>query len=298
MLTNQQVSITQQKLNILKKIPGVKFDLPFTVETYCSLVKLVGKPKTRLRKQGVYIFTHKATGNKYIGSSNSLSRRLFQYFNYLHFNQKNTGLLLPLIKKEGFSAFNLEIKVMPPGLDTGYYFLFLEQYYLLHCDFNLNVQKIVNFRVKQGTTIYLYSLNGSVLYYTSNSLNQIKDDLGIHYNTCIKGIKKSESYLNFFRITNTPLDKAEKANLNLHQLCNLILEKKALFLKNTFSAKKSLPVVFTEKVTGKSHKFSSIKEAVVYLENKNILVNRNTISKYLKAGKPYKGYILSVENKL
>lgn len=296
-LMNQQVSITQQELNKLKKIPGVKFDLPFTKETYCSLLKLIGKPKTRLRKRGVYVFTHKETGNKYVGSSNSLSRRLFQYFNNLHFNQNNTGLLLPLIQKEGFSAFNLEIKVMPLELNTGYYFLFLEQYYLLHSDFNLNVQKIVNFRVKQGTTIYLYNIDGTVLYYTSNSLNQIKDDLGIHYNTCIKGIKKSDNYLNFFRITDTPLSKAEKANLNMHQLCDLILEKKALFLKNTFSAKKSLSVVLTEEVSGKSHKFSSIKEAVEYLKSKNILVNRNTISKYLKAEKPYKGYILYRENK-
>ena len=52
------------------------------------------------------MFTHKATGSKYVGSSNSLSRRLDQYFTFKHFNQENSGLLLPLIKKDGFpSAF-------------------------------------------------------------------------------------------------------------------------------------------------------------------------------------------------
>lgn len=64
-------------------------------------------------KAGVYIFTHKATGSKYVGSSNSLSRRLDQYFTFKHFNQENSGLLLPLIKKDGFGAFNLEIFVVP-----------------------------------------------------------------------------------------------------------------------------------------------------------------------------------------
>ena len=136
-------------------------------------MNLVGTPKTRLRKPGVYIFTHKATGRKYVGSSNSLSRRLNQYLNNLHFNQKNLGLLIPLIKTEGFSAFDLEIRVMPTEYNSKYYFLFLEQYLLLHQSFDLNRQRVVNFRVKQGTTIYLYSLDAKIIYYTSKSLNEM-----------------------------------------------------------------------------------------------------------------------------
>ena len=87
LLTNQGVHITQAELNKLKSIPGVKFTLPFNNQTYISFTSLVGKPKTRLRKAGVYIFTHKETGKKYVGSSNSLSRRLFQYFDNLYFNK-------------------------------------------------------------------------------------------------------------------------------------------------------------------------------------------------------------------
>ena len=134
MLKNQEISIRETELDVLKKIPGVKFDLPFNEETYSLLVKLLGKPKTRSRKQGIYIFTHKIAGSKYVGSSYSLSRRLYQSFGSRHFNPQNTGLLIPLIKKEGFSPFNLEIKVMPPGLDTAYYYLFLvleTRYFLL-----------------------------------------------------------------------------------------------------------------------------------------------------------------------
>lgn len=96
LLINQEVSITEDELTKLKSLPGVKFDLPLTDPTYSSYVNLVGKPNTRGIKAGVYIFTHKATDSKYVGSSNSLSRRLDQYFTYKHFNQENSGLLLPL----------------------------------------------------------------------------------------------------------------------------------------------------------------------------------------------------------
>ena len=96
-LANQGVSITQEELDKLKYLPGVKFDLPLNDQTYRAFVGLVGRPNTRGLKSGVYIFTHKTTGGKYVGSSNSLSRRLDQYFNFKHINQDNSGQLLPFV---------------------------------------------------------------------------------------------------------------------------------------------------------------------------------------------------------
>jgi len=49
----------------------------------------------------------------------------------------------------------------------------LEQYHLLNKRFNLNTQRVVNFRVNQGTDIYLYDIEGKILFYASKSLNQI-----------------------------------------------------------------------------------------------------------------------------
>ena len=97
-LANKGVSITQKELDRLLNIKCVTFDLPFDSKTYPALFGLIGKPKSR-RQTGIYIFTHLATGSKYVGSSNSLSRRLEQYFdpNPLFYNEY--GLLLPLIKK-------------------------------------------------------------------------------------------------------------------------------------------------------------------------------------------------------
>ena len=106
LLKNQKVSITEAELTRLKAIPGVKFDLPLNDQTNPAFEGLVGKPSTRGIKAGVYIFTHITSGDKYVGSSNSLSRRLvgsaLQYFNLKHFNQRNSGLLIPLINKYGF----------------------------------------------------------------------------------------------------------------------------------------------------------------------------------------------------
>ena len=46
---------------------------------------------------------------------------------------------------------------MPSNFSSGYYFLFLEQYIFKEKRFS-DKKKIVNFRVNQGTSIYLYDL--------------------------------------------------------------------------------------------------------------------------------------------
>lgn len=195
LLVNQKVSISQKELDKLLEIKGVSFELPISDQTYPAYYSLIGRPKTRGRRVGVYIFTHIKSDSKYVGSSNSLSRRLEQYFNpNPKFNKY--GLLLPLLKKEGFGGFKLEIFVMPNELSKDYYFLFLEQYYLLNKEFNLNTQKIVNFRVNQGTNIYLYDKDSKILYYSTSSLNGLKLDLGIHYNTATKCLKNESLFLN------------------------------------------------------------------------------------------------------
>lgn len=71
-----------------------------------------------------------------------------------------------------------------------------------------------------------------------------------------------------------------------------------MFLRNSFSAKISLPVFLKEIVSGKILEFSSIKATVLYLKSKNILADRHKISKGLKTGEPYTGYIFSKSHTL
>jgi len=99
LLVNKNLSISQKEFDDLLVIKSVSFELPFNDQTYPAYCSLVGKPGTRGRRAGVYIFTHILSDSKYVGSSNSLSRRLEQYFDpNPKFNQEY-GLLLPLIKR-------------------------------------------------------------------------------------------------------------------------------------------------------------------------------------------------------
>lgn len=100
-LVNQKVAITEERLSKLLDIKSVSFSLPIADEIYLSYAQLIGKPNTRIRKSGVYIFTHIKSGRRYVGSSNSLSRRLKQYFNPNPDFMKQTGHLLSLVQKEG-----------------------------------------------------------------------------------------------------------------------------------------------------------------------------------------------------
>nr|UPX01222.1 GIY-YIG endonuclease [Fusarium aethiopicum] len=317
LLKNQKVCITEAELSRLKAIPGVRFDLPLNEQTISAFESLVGKPNTRGIKAGVYIFTHIASGAKYVGSSNSLSRRLDQYFSFKHFNQKNSGLLLPLIKKEGFEAFRLEVMVMPDNiglefntsnnLNFNFSYLFLEQYYLLQDKFNLNTQRIVNFRVDQGKTVYLYSLDGKILYYCGYSLNEIKGVLGIHFVTCTNCIKTGESYLGFFRISTDRLVGSEKTKLSLQELLNLIDMKKKEALEKSSRSKFSKAVVIRkedecaivlrerslQQARYKTLEFPSITLTIKYLNSIGISADRNQLAKHLDTNKSYKGYIFS-----
>lgn len=91
-LTPQGVTISQKELDELLKLPSVNFDLPITEEMYPSLLALIRKPQSKRSKTGVYIFTHKQTGNKYVGSTNDLARRLNQYFDKAHMLSKKKRL--------------------------------------------------------------------------------------------------------------------------------------------------------------------------------------------------------------
>lgn len=145
----------------------------------------------------------------------------------------------------------------------------------------------------------MYDLEGKTLYYrrASNSFNQINGDLGIHHTTCNNCIKNGASYLNFFKITNTPIEGAKNANFNTYDLTNLILEKRKLFLSNFFKAKKSSAITIKHVKTGEIREFSSIIDAVKYLKSLNIKITRNTITKYLDTGKSYKDYFYNKINK-
>lgn len=118
----------------LLKVKSVEIDLPIsTPEGKNLLFEFTGKSRYTKGFFGVYIFIHKITGHKYVGSStlgNLLRRRMDYYFKG---DYPLSGQFLPLLKKDGLGAFSLKIFKLDSNkfssLDAWPFRL--EQYYLL-----------------------------------------------------------------------------------------------------------------------------------------------------------------------
>src|SRR6195952_647523 len=66
-LLNQNLLVTDSKLEELLKVKGVELDLPIsTPENKKLLAELTGKSQYK-GFSGIYIFIHKNTGHKYVG---------------------------------------------------------------------------------------------------------------------------------------------------------------------------------------------------------------------------------------
>ena len=282
MLLNQNVSITQKQLDDLLTLPRVNFDLPIADQTYPALVGLIGKPGSRRSKAGIYIFSHKYSDKKYVGSSNDLARRFNQYFekNAL-FSNKDTGILLPMIEKEDLKAFTLEVTVIPSAFSK-YSHCFLEQYFLLDKRFNLNTHKIVNFRVNQGFKIYLYDKDCKTLYFSSISLNAFCADLGIHHTSYKKHVNKNELFLDHFIISNNLISEAVPTDLTESQVRALINKQRINSLEKLHKSYGSLVEVF-DTDTNTTRIFDSVAKAA-----SKFGVSRSSIRNYISNGKPYK----------
>lgn len=282
-LLNQNISITSKELNDLLSLPWVNFDLPITDQTYPALLGLIGKPNSKRSKAGVYIFSHKNSGKKYVGSSNDLARRFNQYFesNAL-FSNKETGILLPMLEKEQLKAFTLEVAVIPSSFSK-YSHCFLEQYFLLDNRFNLNSHKIVNFRVNQGFKIYLYDKDCKILYYNSISLNAFCADLGIHHSSYKKYVNKYELFLGHFIISNKLVSDAVPTDLTELEVREFILKQRKSSLDKLHQSYGSLIEVFDIDENIKTRIDSVAKVASKFG------VSRTTIRNYISNGKPYKG---------
>lgn len=281
-LLNQKVSITQEELDRLLALPTVNFDLPIADQTFPALLSLIGKPGSRRSNAGVYVFSHKYSDKNYVGSSNDLARRFKQYFekNAL-FNNKDTGILLPMIEKEELKAFTLKVTVIPSSYHR-YSHAFLEQYYLLNKEYNLNTHRIVNFRVSQGFNIYLYDKDCKILYYSNNSLNAFCADLSIHHSSYKKHVANNSLLFDYFIISNDLVSEAVPAGLTELELRELIDERRKMSLnKLHLSYGKRVEVLDSDTNTTKIYD-SSYKVATRFG------FSRSSLRNYIASGKVYK----------
>jgi len=292
-LLNQNLSVTDSKLEELLKVKGVELDLPIsTPENKQLLAELTGKSKYK-GFSGVYIFIHKNTGHKYVGSSNLLRRRMDYYFKG---DFPLSGKFLPLLHKEGLRAFKLIIFKLDSIIFSYKDSLILEQYYLLNKEFNLNTLRVVNAGSSKGDPVYVYDLTCSTLYYHASSIIELKRILKVHPETCKKFLNSNLPYLNRFLLLSGLIPTAVKSNMSVLELLEIMQKERETIY--TLGTRRNIPVILEIKdgnkfvnTWGQTLKFESLTACISYLRDLGLIIKRETLSKYIKIEKEFHHFL-------
>lgn len=256
-------------------------------ETIEGLKAEIGSPSNKIQVPGVYIFKHKETGDKYVGSSSQLAIRLNGYLKDKH---RAIGLLIPQLRGN-LEKFTLE--VIP--LYDNYEFrseIVLEQYYLLDPSFNLNTVRVVNNPSgSNAKPLYMYNRDKTILYYSSMQQKDFITNLNIHYVTFNKHLNKGTYYLGKYLFTREPLLNAKISDISITDL-SLMLEKDRVKYNRTKSLNSlSRPVLLiNEKDSNKTELFPSLGKCVEYLKSKGLPATQVTLVKRINTDKTYHGY--------
>lgn len=299
-LLNQNISVSDFKLKELLKVKSVEIDLPIgsTTEGKNILFEFTGKSKYK-GFFGVYIFIHKNTGNKYVGSSNLLRRRIDYY---LKGDFPLMGKFLPLLKKDGLEAFKLKIFKLDSSKFSIQDALILEQYYLLNKEFNLNTLRVVNVGSSKGQGVYVYDLTCSTLYYHAKSKIELKRLLKIHTETSTKYIDSKIPYLNKFLLLSYLIPTSLPSNLSLQELLEIMQKERQNMY--TLGTRRSIPVLLEIKKgntfvpsSPNTLNFDSLTSCIEYLRGFGLIIKRDTLSKYIKSGKEFHNFLCKYSDK-
>ena len=317
-LLNQNLSVTDSKLEELLKVQGVEIDLDISKpENSQVLSELTGKSKYK-GFSGVYMFIHKNTRGsalqKYVGSSNLLRRRMDYYFkgdfplaapqpSAPLAGARRVGKFLPLLYKEGLKAFKLIIFKLDSNKFSLKDALILEQYYLLNKEFNLNTLRVVNVGSSKGDAVYVYDLTCSTLYYKAKSRIELKRVLGIHTETSKKYVDSKIPYLNKFLLLSYPIPTASISNISVEELVNRMQKERQDMYK--FGTRRSLSVEleikegnkFVSSGGGYTLNFDSLASCVEYLKGLGLTIKRDTLTKYIKNEKVFHNFLCKYSKK-
>ena len=64
-------------------------------------------PPGNNNKAGIYLWTHKESGKRYVGSASNLKTRLSQYFNINYLERNKTMYINNVILQHGYDTFSL-----------------------------------------------------------------------------------------------------------------------------------------------------------------------------------------------
>jgi hypothetical protein len=283
------ISITEDILNTLINAPSIIIK---NLDLYKKkiLKDNIGLPSSKIQIPGVYIFKHKFTGEKYVGSSSQLALRLSGYLNY---TSKPRGKFIPLLFKDRLSQFTLE--VIP--LVNNYNFrseIVLEQYYLLDPGFTLNTVKVVNNPSgSNAKPLFMYNRDKTILYYSSTQQIDFIKNLNISQFTFSKHLKNGSFYLGKYLFTREAELHAKVKDLSIIKLALQLEKDRKLFTKNKplNSLSRSVLMCLDNNSGIAVCCFFSIGKCVEHLRSKGLPATQTTLVKYIGTGKSYHGYI-------
>jgi GIY-YIG catalytic domain len=282
------IKVTDIELNQLKNCPIYTFDLSDPINLKNKIKDLIGSVGSKKQIPGIYIFVHKNTQSKYVGSSSQLAVRLNGYFLKKH---KSIGLFLPLLYRESLNNFILKIIPLNKYKIKGSEII-LEQYYLLDSSFNLNRIKVVNNPSGSNSKeLYMYNRDKSILYY--HSLQQIDfiRNLNIHYTTLMKHLKNNTYYLGKYSFSSQLILNAKKTDISLLDLALKLEKDRKIFNKNKPLNSLSRRVIL-EDLNNKDDiiLFFSLGKCITFLRGKGFKADQRTLVKSIKLGLPYFGF--------
>lgn len=283
-----KIEITESILKDILNKSGFIFDNLNKNETIKDIEAIIGSPSKKIQVPGVYIFTHKFTGNKYVGSYSQLAIRLNGYLKNKH---RAVDLFIPQLKGN-LDKFTL--KIIP--LYDNYEFrseIVLEQYYLLDSSFNLNTVKVANNPSGSNSKpLYMYNRDKTILYYSSMQQKDFITNLNIHYITFNKHLEKGTYYLGKYLFSRESSLNAKIVDISTKDLA-LMLEKDRVKYnrsKSTNSLTKSI-ILIEEKDEKKIKLFTSLGKCVEFFKSKGLPTTQVTLVKRINTGKVYHGYI-------
>ena len=278
------ISISQDMLNKILSRPRLDFsDLDSNTIKTEKFLQTIGTVRGKVQLPGVYIWIHLVTGDMYVGSSSKLARRLIGYFNN---NHKDTGKLIPLIKKEGVGAFRLQVIPLTESYQVNQE-LCLEQYFLLQPKFNLNTLRVVNdYSGARAIPLYMYTKDLSELVYSSNIQEDFIFKLKVHHSIFSNSLKTGAVYLGKYVFTDKPIVGAKESNMSETDI-NFMLDKDRLEIQKSNSRKVIIKGIEGNKET---MLFDSISSCITFL-NKIAPSNKTTLCRHIESGKPYNGYL-------
>jgi len=226
-----------------------------------------------------------------VGSSLELAHRLSGYIVGRH-RETETGLLIPLLKKEKLQNFSLQVFPLQDNYTKGSEII-LEQYHLFNPTFTLNTIRVANNPAgSNAKTLYIYNRDKTLLYYHSTQQIDFIRKLNVHHTTFTRHLNNGTYYLGKYLFLREPVLTARVKDLSDTDLAFMLQNDRKKYNINKPLNSLSKTVLLTDVNNSNNTKlFTSLGKCVGYLKNKNLSANQTTLIKRINLGEAYHGYI-------